>query len=209
MAKDNGGSIDNEKIYRPPSDTYVMEVCSSIINVWEDFLRIMNRNACRNGKITLLPDGVIKDYYHLNRYGLKSIVYQVEKRKVYYHCFHNGMDITECKAIGLYTFWLNQIKPFFLNEKGSDGNTYFDVDFIETVNSKFAYYFMCTMLANLAEQINMPFKVVDNKSHLYKEFAYSLQFRAISQESLMIMTELIAGVLIEGYSGMHLEKSLN
>ncbi len=211
MSQSIAGFIKNNKYY-PPKNDYIEDRVKSLYSIWEDFLLCMNKAEVIKNPLTkngisnplgvhqIPSDSSIKNYYYVNNGKLIDSINQVDRRIQYYLCFHNDMEISECKVFGLYAFWLNRLKPFFLSDYVSDGKKYFSQSFVDSVNEEFSFYFLCAMLKNLSEQLQKSFKMNAISDNLYKEFVYSLKSRAIYQEAMMMIAELMASCLIEGYS---------
>jgi hypothetical protein len=64
------------------------------------------------------------DGIEVNERCVIDIIDMVQRRRVYFHVYHNGMDMGELNEACLICFWLLKLNPFFDN-KDSDYNVNF------------------------------------------------------------------------------------
>ena len=69
------------------------------------------KQEMNNLKIIKLSDIYLE---HVNEKTslIRDIISRVEKRKVYFHLFHNGLEMGELNEIALYCFWILKLQPF-------------------------------------------------------------------------------------------------
>jgi len=196
------GGIDGGR-YKPPSTEYLASVASDIVRKWEEFLHNMNEVlVSAEPGVLILPEGAdMRDYYRCNYHDIIQVVARVRKRVVDIECFHEGMKTSECKILGLYTYWLSRIKPFFIEDSVTEEGEiyYFTKDFASKVNAEFGYYYLCIMLSNLANSLGLTMDLEGMDPRLYNELVYNMQYRSITPESMMLLVEFMAGHMIPNF----------
>jgi hypothetical protein len=106
---------------------------------------------------------------------LYEILTRVEKRRVYFHVYHNGLKMGERNEGALICFWILKLMPFrHINISTS------------LLNTKIAYTFFINMLFYEAEKTK---KKVNVKSDLYYNLLYAFQYRDLSKEAIMALAE--------------------
>lgn len=68
------------------------------------------KNYLQNYKSVLGIDD--KDEFAFDQNILLEILSRIEKRRVYYHIFHNKMNMGEQKIVSLFCFWVLKLMPF-------------------------------------------------------------------------------------------------
>jgi hypothetical protein len=108
---------------------------------------------------------------------LYEILTRVEKRRVYFHIYHNGLKMGERNEGALICFWILKLMPF---KHDSIPNT--------LLNAKIAYTFFLNMLFYEAAKGKVKRKV-NVKSELYNNILYSFMYRDLSKEAIMALAE--------------------
>jgi len=114
---------------------------------------------------------------------LIEIFERIEKRRIYFHVFYNGCEMGELNEGALLCFWIAKLQPFqHLNFDTAKLNAKIAVCIF--VNSVIYY------CKKIKQKINIP-------RHFVSELYYSLLYRDMSKESLMIL----AGSFVENIHG--------
>lgn len=168
---------------------------------WERFIsnitQLYNKKAGKNIQVN----------YTVNAVALKECVKRVHQRRDYFRRYHNGMEMSEYKEIGLNMFWLMKLHPFDIT-----GDDYEDIVAFN-INEDFAMFYMLSALKKLAEELRKQHnKYIQNgriqliydterlSEDLYDEILYSLCFRDVSKEALGIIVELVANIVVPDIS---------
>jgi hypothetical protein len=172
----------------------IEESMKSITQIWEKFITKVYPTYKND---TLYPTKEIVDeielqrLYSVNLDILKDIVIRVNKRDAYFRYFHNNMRMSEYTETALYAFWIVSLKPFSLSQE------YFDPCFTGRINEEFSLYYIFTLLCNIANHEAKNAYVSKLGEDMYREIVYSLQYRDISKEALMLIVELLAKIVVE------------
>ena len=105
---------------------------------------------------------------------LVEIFDRIEKRRVYFHIFHN-IKMGEINEIALMCFWILKLMPFshsFITAK--------------EINAKMALYLFYQMLLYTARKTN---KKVNLEPSLNDDLYYSFRFRDLSKEAIMTLAK--------------------
>lgn len=140
---------------------------------------------------SVLPKQHVQDVdYQCNTYALREMVERIHMRKDYFFRYHSQMVMSEFKEIGLAMFWLSKLKPFSISGDRIDKRIAFQI------NDDFAVYYMLTALHNLANEKGWECDTRKISNDLYHEIFYTLCFRDLSKESLGLIVELTANIVI-------------
>ena len=122
--------------------------------------------------------------FQMNSANLLLVIKKVDQRKHYYKEFH-GIDMSELKEISLLCFWLVKFKPYYIKDDVLSAN--------ESINEKFSVYLILHTIRTLLQTMKSSEASINNlpKEYIY-ELVYSLRFRDISKEALILLTETIA-----------------
>ena len=142
----------------------------------------------------LLSNGFHNLTYIVNNTDLLLIVRKVDQRKHYFKEFHN-LDMSELKEISLICFWLTKFRVYRVENQEDDSIN-------DSINEKFCVYLIIHTIRSLLKTLNKP---DDSLNYLSKEYiyqlVYSLRFRDLSKEALILLTETIA--LMSGIKPYH------
>jgi hypothetical protein len=125
--------------------------------------------------------------FHIAFLTLVDIIIRVDKRKAYYHCFHN-MTINECKEAALYAYWMLKLRPFTITDKRLKNN----LD-ASCVNEAFVIHFIGLVL-EATGRIKRTNAIKDSYS---KFLEYSFRFRNFSIDSFVVLIESLSTETLE------------
>jgi hypothetical protein len=100
---------------------------------------------------------------------------RVEMRRIYFHVFHNGMEMGELNEGCLICFWILKFMPF---RHGTFSNV--------ALNVKVAMCLFLNMLTYIASKEG---KLVNKRAEVMNELMYTFQYRDLSKEALMILAK--------------------
>jgi len=113
-----------------------------------------------------------------DRYILYEIFTRIEKRRVYFHIYHN-VDMGEINEGALVCFWILKLMPFRM--KGISNSL---------LNTKIAYIAFVNLLHFIANKTKRQVKLrVNIKSNLMENLLYAFQYRDLSKEAIMALVE--------------------
>ena len=110
---------------------------------------------------------------------LIEVIERVEKRRVYFHIFHNGCEMGELNEGALFCFWIVKLHPFYHPKIDSN-----------ILNAKIAICLFVNAIYYHSVKIKQERKIPE---HFISDLYYSLVYRDISKESLMILADSFAG----------------
>jgi len=111
----------------------------------------------------------------VNPETLCEILTRVEKRRVYFHVYHNGLKMGELNEGALICFWILKLMPF---KHAAIPNA--------LLNTKIAYTFLINILYSQAAKTK---KKVNIKSELMNNTLYAFRYRDLSKEAIMALAE--------------------
>ena len=106
---------------------------------------------------------------------IAEIIERVEKRRIYFHIFHNGMKLGELNEFALYCFWILKLTPF--NYQSMQNNE---------LNAKIALKLFLNAIRIVADGRKLR---VNLKSEIVQELYYSFRYRDLSKEAIMNLAE--------------------
>jgi len=106
---------------------------------------------------------------------LIEIIERVEKRRIYFHIFYNGCELGELNEGALLCFWIVKLHPFYHPNINSN-----------ILNTKIALCLYTNAIYYHSEKSKAEKRI---PKHFIKDSYYSLLYRDISKESLMILAE--------------------
>ena len=104
-----------------------------------------------------------------------EIVSRVEKRRVYFHIFYDGIQMGELNEGALICFWILKLMPF---KHVAISNS--------TLNAKIAYSFLLNLLFYVASKTE---KRVNVKKAVMEQILYAFKYRDLSKEAIMALME--------------------
>jgi len=145
-----------------------------------------NENLKKHCNLILKVRGAIdkesKNVYlgRTNNFSLiKDIISRVEKRKVYYHLFHRGLEMGELNEIALYGFWILKCQPFkYKNDKSSVASS--DEWDTDKVNLLIALYLFLSAIYGEKEDFNP-------SESFIRTLKYSFKYHDLSKEAIMTL----------------------
>ena len=104
-----------------------------------------------------------------------EIFTRVEKRRMYFHIYYNGLQMGELNEAALICFWILKLMPF---KHPVISNS--------TINTKIAYYFFINTLFYVAAKKK---KKVNVNELLKDNLLYAFKYRDLSKEAIMALAE--------------------
>jgi len=143
-----------------------------IMKNWEAFVR--------NHDKSLVMD---KDMF-VNKRNIIEVAHRVDKRKAYYSIFHTIDNTSECREIGLLSYWICTLKPFFVAKEESP--------LYGCPNEMFVLYLMMAMIKRifLKQYPDEKFKPLNER--LIKELVNKFKYCDMSREAMIACVELLA-----------------
>jgi hypothetical protein len=111
---------------------------------------------------------------------LIEIVERIEKHRVYFHIFHDGCELGELNEGALLCFWIAKQHPFYHPKISSN-----------TLNAKIAICLFTNAIYYYTEKMKLDKRI---SKHFINDLYYSLIFRDINKEALMILAASFASV---------------
>jgi hypothetical protein len=106
---------------------------------------------------------------------LIEIIERIEKRRIYFHIFYEGCEMGELNEGALLCFWIVKLHPF--SHPKIDTNI---------LNAKIAVCLFTNAIYYHSEKTKKERRIPD---HFINDLYYSLKYRDISKESLMLLAE--------------------
>jgi len=110
--------------------------------------------------------------------ALIEIIERVEKHRVYFHIFHDGCELGELNEGALLCFWISKQQPFYHPKIKTN-----------TLNAKIAICLFTNAIYYHSEKMKLDKRI---SNHFINDLYYSLIFRDINKESLMILANSFA-----------------
>jgi len=111
----------------------------------------------------------------INYDTMVEILTRVEKRRVYFHIYYDGVKMGELNEASLICFWILKLMPF---KHATISN--------KTLNAKIAYTFFINVLFYVAANTN---KKVNVRKAILDQLLYAFQYRDLSKEAIMAIAE--------------------
>jgi hypothetical protein len=106
---------------------------------------------------------------------LLEIIERIEKRRIYFHVFYEGCEMGELNEGALFCFWIAKLHPFYHPKIDSN-----------VLNAKIAICLFTNAIYYYSEKTKIERRIPE---HFINDMYYSLVYRDISKESLMILAE--------------------
>ena len=106
---------------------------------------------------------------------LLEIFDRIEKRRVYFHVFYKGCKMGELNEGSLLCFWIAKLQPF--HHPGMDSSK---------LNAKISVCLFVNTIYFHSERTRQEKRIPE---HFINDLYYSLLYRDISKESLMLLAE--------------------
>jgi|TergutMp193P3_1026864.scaffolds.fasta_scaffold10846_3 hypothetical protein len=172
-------------------------VGSVVLKAWMDKLKRYLHNVVA-AVIGIQKTSDIK----FNRSILYEIFNRIEKRRVYFHIYHNGMEMGEVYEGALLCFWILKLMPFRTENLPTS-----------LLNTQIAYIIFVNMLNYVANKINKenerkglkkPKTKMNVKQKLMNDVMYAFQYRDLSKEAIMALAD--SHLYMDYMDGSHLQK---
>ena len=154
---------------------------SSALKVWLGKLKSYLQN------VVTAVSGVSKTGdININRPILYEIFNRIEKRRVYFHIYHNEMKMGEVYEGALLCFWILKLMPF----RTANIST-------SSFNTRIAYIIFVNMLHYVVKKTNKKNEEegltkrlrFNMQSKLMDDIMYAFQYRDLSKESIMALAD--------------------
>jgi len=154
--------------------------------------KLLFRNLCKEEYLEKHKDLVLKIRKEMNITGIyleaitektsliREIISRVEKRKVYFHLFHNGLEMGELNESALYCFWILKFQPFKLKHDKITAirNT-------NKVNVLIAVYLFLAAVKTAVNKKKGTNYGLNISNEFLKNLAYSFKYQDLSKEAIM------------------------
>ena len=140
------------------------------VKPWLEKLRLYLHNI-----VAVLGLGSLNDL-QVSRDSLYEIFTRIEKRRVYFHVFHDRMKMGEIIEGALLCFWILKLMPFRSKEDIQNSR----------LNTQIAYTIFVNLLFYVANKTGLKVNV---KKMLMNNLLYAFQYRDLSKEALMALAE--------------------
>jgi len=110
---------------------------------------------------------------------IAQIIDKVEKRRVYFHIFHNGMEMGELNEFSLYCFWIIKFSPF--KHQSLQNNE---------LNAKIAIKLLLNAVRKVANKEN---KIIKISPETIQTIYYAFRYRDLSKEAVMVISKSLVG----------------
>jgi hypothetical protein len=158
------------------------EVDPSVIKAWLGKLRQYSHNVVAS----IIGIKKLSDV-HLDRNIIYEIFNRIEKRRVYFHIYHDGMKLGEVYEGALLCFWILKLMPFRTTNISTS-----------LLNTRIAFVIFMNMLYYVANKENQkrakagqtrPQTKVNVKAKQMNDIMYAFQYRDLSKEAIMAMAD--------------------
>lgn len=146
--------------------------------------------VCKWAKEFVAQNGYDFASLSISETAVYQMITKVDQRKQYFNYFHH-LNISDLKEIALYAFWIVKLMP--LQFKEGDAPNHDQMLAFESINPKFAAFLIIKELKALAKDQEQRNRIDAFFSHSYVyELIYSLTYRDISKEALILLVETMA-----------------
>lgn len=165
-----------DKICIPLSETELRGQTNSLVKAFIKFAR----------QAGLDPRNI-----NIERSYLPLILQRVEKRRQYFHYFHDDMEINEVKQAALVAYWVLKFRPFSYRSDGQGGlKAELEAsDDYKALNERFAYFYILSACLEGARTLDRPYRMPSNG--LAYEVAYAFKYWDLSKEAVILIAEII------------------
>lgn len=167
--------MNNENFeYHPLSESELQAVWDKQKEFIEDFITSNKYDA---------------ESIYINKDAVLAIIVKIDQRRRYFEFFHH-LEMSEYKEAALNSFWYVKLHP--VNFKGTVSVEH-QSQIYDSINEKLALYIIIKTLRAMLERKHLSTKVLDELPSSYiDELIYTLTYRDISKEALIILVESIA-----------------
>ena len=167
---------------KPEEFAQFTPVDSVVLKSWMDKLKQYLHNV-----VAAIVGIEKKSDIKFNRSTLYEIFNRIEKRRVYFHIYHNGMKMGEVYEGALLCFWILKLMPFRTENLP-----------VSSFNTRIAYIIFVNMLHYVANKTNKenerkgikkPKTRVNIRSKLMDDVMYAFQYRDLSKEAIMSLAD--------------------
>ena len=158
--------------YKPEDFPQFTSPDSSMANAWGDKLEKYLLHNILN--ILCIKD---RTKLKIHRPTMYEIFERIEKRRVYFYIYHDGMEMGEINEGALICFWILKLMPFQMEGISAS-----------LLNTKIAYTIFVNLLHYVANKSKKKLNV-NLKSGLMDDLLYAFQYRDLSKESIMALVD--------------------
>lgn len=122
--------------------------------------------------------------YKLNKQNLYEVIKRQDKRMYYYRIFHNLDYPCEYKFMAIECFWINTLKPFFVDDE--------DSAIYSCANEQFSLYLILSLIRETMSihKKDVPFEMPT--AERMKEILYDFKYCSMSREAMISFVETFA-----------------
>lgn len=129
------------------------------------------------------------DSIYIDKNAVLAIIVKVDQRRRYFEFFHH-LKMSEYKEAALNSFWYVKLHPINIKRIESAEN---QLQIYDSINEKLALYIILKTLRAMLEKKHISTKRLDELPPSYiDELIYTLTYRDISKEALIILVESMA-----------------
>lgn len=137
----------------------------------------------------ILSNNYDSNLINVNECAVLSIIAKVDQRQKYFEYFHK-LYMSEYKEAALNSFWYIKLCPLSISNETKQNETTTKYD---SINEKFALYIILKTLRAMLTTAKIETDNLDKIPQKYiEELIYTLTYRDISKEALIILVESIA-----------------
>ena len=125
--------------------------------------------------------GVNWDEVQINEQHVIRLIDIVERRRVYFHVFHSGMEMGELNEASLVCFWMLKLHLFHVKNEDSE----------YSVNLLLALNVFIRALRLTAEKLNGSLNLTNS---VLKHMMHTFNYRDLSKEALMLLAISLVGI---------------
>lgn len=164
--------MGNESTIKPYTSLTLEEInnrYSMILSLWDSFLKTV---------------GEPKLKYIVNKQNLYEVIKRQDKRMYYYRVFHKLDYPCEYKFMAIECFWINTLKPFFVEDESSA--------IYSCANEQFSLYLILSLIREVMSihRKDVPFE--QPTAERMKEILYDFKYCSLSREAMISFVETFA-----------------
>jgi hypothetical protein len=130
--------------------------------------------------------------YSLSFYSLVEMFIRIDKRRVYYQYFHQGVQFNERKQAALQAYWIIRFKPLQLHD-----TRYKYEECESTINEWLACYVVESMLKGAELEFQNVTTEESNSYTFFDRLQYSMRYQSHTIDSMMMVVEAMTPAIYE------------
>lgn len=165
-----------DKICKPLSEVILREQTNSLINEFIKFAKYSNLDLRK---------------INIERPYLPLILQRVEKRRQYFHYFHDDMEMNEVKQAALVAYWVLKFRPFsYHSDEHSDLVTKSELtEKYKALNERFAFFYIISACRKGADIRSFQYRMPSYG--MVNEVIYAFKYWDLSKEAIILIAEII------------------